>query len=138
MTYGPRRDPERLIRAGLRRVQAYEPIRPLESLSELTGIPAERLVKLDGNENPYGCSPVVRRALAGYPFFHIYPDPLQRELEGPLEEYAGIGREHIVAGSGSDELIDLVLRMFLEPGDRVINCPPTFGMYPFSTAVCGG
>jgi histidinol-phosphate aminotransferase len=43
-----------------------------------------------------------------------------------------------VVGSGSDELIDLVLRLSLEPGDRVINCPPTFGMYPFSTGVCGG
>jgi histidinol-phosphate aminotransferase len=39
---------------------------------------------------------------------------------------------------GSDELIDLILRLFLEPGDEVINCPPTFGMYPFSTDVCGG
>jgi histidinol-phosphate aminotransferase len=43
-----------------------------------------------------------------------------------------------VAGSGSDELIDLILRLFLEPGDKVINSVPTFGMYPFSTAVCGG
>jgi histidinol-phosphate aminotransferase len=41
-------------------------------------------------------------------------------------------------GSGSDELIDLILRLFLEPGDKVINCTPTFGMYPFSTEVCGG
>jgi histidinol-phosphate aminotransferase len=39
---------------------------------------------------------------------------------------------------GSDELIDLILRLFLKPGDEVINCPPTFGMYPFSTDVCGG
>jgi histidinol-phosphate aminotransferase len=39
---------------------------------------------------------------------------------------------------GSDDLIDLILRLFLKPGDEVINCPPTFGMYPFSTDVCGG
>jgi len=39
---------------------------------------------------------------------------------------------------GSDELIDLILRLFLKPGDEVINCPPTFGMYPLSTDVCGG
>jgi histidinol-phosphate aminotransferase len=39
---------------------------------------------------------------------------------------------------GSDELIDLILRLFLEPREEVINCPPTFGMYPFSTEVCGG
>jgi histidinol-phosphate aminotransferase len=39
---------------------------------------------------------------------------------------------------GSDDLIDLILRLFLKPGDEVINCPPTFGMYLFSTDVCGG
>jgi len=46
--------------------------------------------------------------------------------------------KYILAGAGSDELIDLILRLFLEPGDGVVNCPPTFGMYPFCTDVCGG
>jgi len=128
----------RLIRGDLSGIEPYEPIVPLEVLSERCGVPVEKLIKLDGNENPYGCSPRVRRALAEYAFYHIYPDPLHREIMGPLEKYVGVGREHIVAGSGSDELIDLTLRLFLEPGDKVINCVPTFGMYPFSTAVCGG
>ena len=39
---------------------------------------------------------------------------------------------------GSDDLIDLILRLFLKSGDEVINCPPTFSMYLFSTDVCGG
>jgi histidinol-phosphate aminotransferase len=129
---------ERLIRGNLSGIEPYEPIVPLEVLSKRCGVPVDKLIKLDGNENPYGCSPRVRRALAKYNFYHIYPDPLHREIMGPLEEYAGVSRKHIVAGSGSDELIDLVLRLFLEPGDKVINCVPTFGMYPFSTAVCGG
>lgn len=138
MTCDPARGAERLIRANLRGIEPYEPIVPVEVLSERSGVPVERLIKLDGNENPYGCSPRVRRALAAYPFYHIYPDPLHREIQEPLEKYVGVGREYIVAGSGSDELIDLVLRLFVEPGDKVINCAPTFGMYPFSTEVCGG
>ena len=129
---------ERLMRGDLAGIEPYEPIVPLEALSERSGVPVEKLIKLDGNENPYGCSPRVRRALADYGFYHIYPDPVHRELMGPLERYVGVGREHIVAGSGSDELIDLILRLFLEPGDKVVNCVPTFGMYPFSTEVCGG
>ena len=44
----------------------------------------------------------------------------------------------IVCGLGSDDLIDLILRAVLLPGDGVINCPPTFGMYPFSTEIAGG
>ena len=138
MTPSPTRGAERLVRGDLLGIEPYEPIVPLEVLSERCGVPVEKLIKLDGNENPYGCSPKVRRALARYKFYNIYPDPLHREIMGPLEKYVGVDCEHIVAGSGSDELIDLVLRIFLEPGDKVINCAPTFGMYPFSTAVCGG
>ncbi len=129
---------EKLIRGDLWSIKAYQPIVPPDVLSERAGIPIKGLIKLDGNENPYGCSPRVKDALANYPFYHIYPDPDQREVRTALERYVGVGAEHIVAGSGSDELIDLILRLFLEPGDRVINCVPTFGMYPFSTEICGG
>jgi len=129
---------EKLIRSDLSRLKAYQPIIPPDVLSERAGIPVERVIKLDGNENPYGCSPRVGRALAGYPFYHIYPDPEQHELRKTLAVYVGVDAAHIVAGAGSDELIDLILRLFLEPGDRVINCVPTFGMYPFCTEVCGG
>ena len=129
---------ERLIRSDLLSLKAYQPIVPPEVLSERSGVPIKGVIKLDGNENPYGCSPRVRDALARYPFYHIYPDPDQREVRQALAGYAGVGAEHILAGAGSDELIDLILRLFLEPGDRVLNCVPTFGMYSFCTEVCGG
>ena len=131
-------DIERLMRGDLAGLNAYQPIDPPDILGERVGIPAEGVIKLDGNENPYGCSPRVRSALAEYPYYHIYPDPEQREIRRALERYAGVDAAHIVAGAGSDELIDLMLRLFIEPGDGVVNCPPTFGMYPFCTQVCGG
>jgi len=129
---------EKLIRPELVTMKGYIPIEPTEVLSQRAELPSSKVIKLDGNENPYGCSPKVYQALATYPYYHNYPDPEQRELRKALEEYTGLGRQHIVCGMGSDELIDLVLRLFLKPGDEVINCPPTFGMYPFSTDVCGG
>ena len=113
----------------------YTPIEPTDILEQRT---EGRIIKLDGNENPYGCSPKVPEALANYPYYHIYPDPEQRILRQALEKYTGLSSKYLICGSGSDELIDLILRLFLEPGDKVINCPPTFGMYPFSTDVCGG
>lgn len=119
-------------------MKEYASITPIEVLSEYIGISAEGIIKLDGNENPYGCSPQVHRALATYPYYHIYPDPEQRELRKALEGYVGVPADHMVAGSGSDELIDLVLRLFVTLGDKVINCTPTFGMYSFLTEVCGG
>ena len=129
---------DKLIRADLKHLTSYQPIEPTDVLSQRSEISLKDVIKLDGNENPYGCSNKVREALAEYPFYHIYPDPEQRKLKKALSEYIGINVEHIVAGSGSDELIDLILRLFIEPGDRVINLPPTFGMYPFCTGVCGG
>jgi histidinol-phosphate aminotransferase len=131
-------DIEGLIRPELKGMKAYIPIEPTAVLSQRAKIPEENVIKLDGNENPYGCSARVKQALADYAFYNLYPDPEQRELRKALEKYTGISSEHVLAGSGSDELIDLVLRLFVEPGDKVINCPPTFGMYPFSTDVCGG
>ena len=131
-------DIEKLIRPELVTMKSYVPVESTEALSQQTELPPGKIIKLDGNENPYGCSPKVYQALATYPYYHNYPDPEQRELRKALEKYTGLGYQHIVCGMGSDELIDLILRLFLKPGDEVINCPPTFGMYPFSTDVCGG
>lgn len=129
---------EKMMRGDLLGLKAYQPIIPLDVLSERAGVPTGEVIKLDGNENPYGCSPRVGRALADYPFYHIYPDPEQREIRKALAGYVGVDAEHIIAGAGSDELIDLTLRLFLEPGDGVINCVPAFGMYHFCTEICGG
>jgi len=101
-------------------------------------VPVESIIKLDANENPYGCSPRVSQALASYPDINIYPDAGQTELRKLLQGYTGIGAEHIVASGGSDQLIDLILRLFVAPGDEVINCIPTFAMFGFSTGMCNG
>ncbi len=116
----------------------YTPIEPFEVLSARLGLPPEQIVKLDANENPYGPSPLARQALADLPFAHIYPDPESRALRQGLASFTGLPVEHLLAGAGADELIDLLLRVLLEPDDCVINCPPTFGMYPFDTLLNAG
>lgn len=135
---GARIDVTRLARADLLAMAGYEPVEPTDVLARQLGIPPEKVVKLDGNENPYGPSPKVLAALADYRGYHLYPDPLQRRAREALARHLALGEEHIVLGSGSDELIDLLLRVVLSPGDAVINCQPTFGMYAFSTELCGG
>jgi histidinol-phosphate aminotransferase len=59
-------------------------------------------------------------------------------LRAALADFTGAPVENLLAGSGADELIDLLLRVLLEPGDRVLNLPPTFGMYPFDTHLNAG
>ncbi len=78
--------------------------------------------------------PQIKDAIAACNQLHIYPDPAQTGLRAALAEYTGFTPEHIVAGCGSDELLDVVLRL-CEPGG-VVTCPPTFGMYSFLGKIC--
>ena len=127
-----------LIRPDIADMAPYTPIMPFDVLSQRLGIPAEDIIKLDANENPYGPSPCVYQALADETYYHIYPDPDSSSLRQALSQYIGVEATHIVAGHGADELIDLVIRLFVAHGDAVINCPPTFGMYRFDTELNGG
>jgi histidinol-phosphate aminotransferase len=109
----------------------YTPIEPFEVLSARTGRQPSQIVKLDANENPYGPLPAVREALGKLDFPHIYPDPESHSLRKMLSAFTGIGDEYLLASAGADELIDLLMRVLLEPGDCILSCPPTFGMYSF-------
>jgi len=130
-----KRDPLSMVRPHFKDLVPYVPIIPTAILQRDT---LARIVKLDGNENPYGPSPRALAALQQYQDYHIYPDPLHRELRPMLADYVGVTPDRVIPGNGSDEIIDLLMRLFLEAGDIVINCPPSFGMYPFNTQVCGG
>ena len=129
---------ERFIRPDLITFGGYSARTSPETLKGKVEVAVEDIIKLDANENPYGCSPRVRKALATCPDLNIYPDNSQTRLRKLLEGYTGVDARHIVAGSASNQLIDLVLRLFISQGDEVINCVPTFGIYRFSTELCGG
>jgi histidinol-phosphate aminotransferase len=130
-------DPETLVRPHLRAVEAYQPILPFEVLGERLGLPPEQIVKLDANENPYGPLPQVTEALGRLRFAHIYPDPGASELRRELSRRTGVPDDLLLAGAGADELIALLTTLLVDPGDSVICCPPTFGMYAFDGAVHG-
>lgn len=122
---------ESFIRDHIREMPAYQPVVPREVLAHELGRPISDLIKLDANENPFGPLPAVFDELGRLANLHLYPDPEARKLRHALAQYHQIPEERIVAGAGADELIDLILRILIDPGDRVINCPPTFGMYAF-------
>lgn len=129
---------EKLIRPELASFMGYSARKSPDTLDGQVEVPVESIIKLDANENLYGCSPKVNEALATYPYLNIYPDDKQVRLRKLLAGLSGVDARYIVAGSGSNTLIDLVLRLFLNKGDEVINCVPTFGIYKFSTDLCGG
>ncbi len=131
-------DPQQIVRPDVKEMEPYIPIVPFEVLSERLGRLPANITKLDANENPYGPSPAALEAIATGNWYHIYPDPESNALRRALSSYLDVPVERLLVGMGADELIDLILRALISPGDGVVNCPPSFGMYPFSTAVNGG
>ncbi|MCH7739639.1 MAG: aminotransferase class I/II-fold pyridoxal phosphate-dependent enzyme [Chloroflexi bacterium] len=127
-------DVTKLIRSHLSSIEAYTPVDPAEELARRAGISPEEVVKLNGNENPFGAHPEVAGAI-GASSLHLYPDPNQNAVRKALADYTGMPFECLLAGAGGDELIDLLLRLFVEPGERLLDCEPTFGMYSFCARV---
>ncbi len=130
-------DLERLLRADILQIPEYPAPETPAELTARTGIPEDHFIKLDQNENPYGCSPRVRSALARFDRYHIYPDGTAAELRRHLAEYVGAPPEQIVVGNGSDELIDLILCVLMNPGDKVLINSPTFAYYASSAGARG-
>jgi histidinol-phosphate aminotransferase len=113
-------DLNKLVRRNIKTLKPYSSAR-----HEFVG---NASVFLDANENPYG-SPLDQE-------FNRYPDPLQWQLKFAITRIKGVPAENIFIGNGSDEVIDLALRIFCDPGkDNVIICPPTYGMYEVSASI---
>ena len=120
------------IRRDIASMSAYTPTTSLEVFAERLGRSTDSLIKLDANENPFGPSPRVQAALAQLAGAHIYPDPEAGRLRSLLADYCGAPAEQILCGAGADELIELIFQLCIEPGDCIINTPPTFAMYSFN------
>lgn len=110
-----------LVRKELKKIKTYTPSKTIEEISQEVGIPVEKILKLDSGENLY----------TGKVGFYLYPDPACQELRQKLSSYTGYDPQWIVCGNGSDELIDLLIKVFVSPGEEIIISPPTFSMYEF-------
>ena len=101
-----------LIRQNIKSLEAYSSARD-EFKAMSSGV-----VFIDANENPFDTG------------LNRYPDPQQNLVKEALSKLKGISEEQILLGNGSDEVLDLIFRVFCEPReDNVIVLPPTYGMY---------
>ena len=111
---------ENIVRKNIWNLKPYSSAR---SEFDLYGSDKNELTLLDANENPKGD-------------LNRYPDPMQSSIKEELAKQKDILPNQIFVGNGSDEAIDLLYRIFCEPGkDTVITCPPTYGMYEVSAAI---
>ncbi len=123
----------------VRAISPYQPGKPIAELARETGIPEAHIVKLASNENPLGMSPKARSAmLAATADLERYPDGSGFTLKAVLAERYGIAQERIALGNGSNELFELVARVFLAPGRSAVFSRHAFAVYPLATLAAGG
>lgn len=119
---------------GVLSLQAYAPGMPVEELQRRLGI--ARAIKLASNENPLGPSPRVAEALAAAVSggnLALYPDGSGHRLKSALSAFYGVAPECITLGNGSNDIIELLGRVFLGPGRAALFSAHAFAVYPIVT-----
>lgn len=115
----------------------YQPGKPLEEVQRELGL--TDVIKLASNENPFGCSSKVSAALQQInDYYHQYPEATAPLLKKKLANHLNIDPNNIIFGNGSDEIIQMICRTFLEPEDESVMADITFPVYKTEVRIEGG
>ncbi|QWT45894.1 histidinol-phosphate transaminase [Azospira inquinata] len=120
----------------VRAIAPYQPGKPITELARETGIPVEKIVKLASNENPLGMSPKARQAVEqAIASLERYPDDF--DLKQAVARHTGKAMDQVVLGNGSNDVLDLVARVFLSAGRSALYSQHAFAVYPLATVSVG-
>ena len=120
----------------VRAISPYLPGKPITALAREMGIAVDKIVKLASNENPLGMSPKARQAVeAAVAGIERYPD--QFELIDKVAGHCGVEQNQVILGNGSNDLLDLIARVFLAPGRSAVFAQYAFAVYPLATLSTG-
>lgn len=128
---------QELINPNVLNMVPYKPGKPIEELQREHNL--KRVVKLASNENPLGISTHVADAIKNeISHLNFYPENDCYYLRHRIADYNGIGADNVIVGAGSVELISMIVRTFLLPGQTVLTSEKTFLMYKISAVETGG
>lgn len=114
----------------------YQPGKPLEEVKRELGL--ERVIKLASNENPFGSSKEVWKAIEqGKDALQLYPEGLAPDLREKLAEHLEVDPRRLIFGNGSDEVVQMIARSYLEPGTEAVMADLTFPRYETVTKIEG-
>jgi len=131
-------DIEKLAPANVRGIAPYVPGKPIAETARELGIPEAEILKMASNENPLGASPKALAAIRGaLDELHYYPDGGGFELKRVLSRRLGVAPANIVLGNGSNDVLELVARAFLRPGDSAVYSQHAFMVYPLVIQAIG-
>jgi histidinol-phosphate aminotransferase len=125
-----------LASSGIRELQPYQPGKPVEELQRELGI--SDIIKLASNENPLGASPNVNAGIqAALPELARYPDGSAYTLKHKLAKFLDVQPNNLTMGNGSNDVLELLARVYLRPGLEAICSQHSFVVYPLATKVTG-
>ncbi len=128
-----------LINPVLNNLPVYQPGRPIEEVARELGLPCDDIIKLASNENPLGPSPLALAAMKkAVKKVHLYPDGNSYYLKNKLAQKLSISPENIILGNGSNEIIEFVGHILINPDVDVIVSQYCFAIYPIITKMFGG
>jgi histidinol-phosphate aminotransferase len=120
----------------IKQLHPYSPGKPVEELERELGI--REAIKLASNENPLGCSPLVRDVLqSASEHIELYPDANAYYLKQRLAHKLGVGTDQITIGNGSNDVLDLIARSFLDCSTEAVYSQYAFMVYAMVTQACG-
>jgi len=126
----------RLWRDALDLVTPYDAGQPLEAVARELGV--DEVVRLSANESPLGPSPKVVEALRREAArVHLYPDGGSTALRQALGQWAGVAPDWILVGNGADEVLAILARALLDPGDEIVVPHPAFEPYGTEATLSG-
>ena len=117
----------------------YEPGKPVEDVARELGLDPATVIKLASNENPLGPSPKAQEAMRQeVDRVHFYPDGGGFHLRNAIAQHTGLGRENVVLGNGSNEIIELLFHTFTRPGiHEVVTSRHAFAVYTLMAQLFG-
>ncbi|MGJ7509152.1 histidinol-phosphate transaminase [Variovorax sp. GT1P44] len=125
-----------LVRPEVPALPAYNAGLSSEAVRSRYGV--DRIARLASNENPFGASPAVARALTGLALrVGTYPDANCTALRAAIAERIGASAAQIVIGNGSESILQMLCQAFLSPGDRVLTQRPAFGLHEIYPRMMG-
>jgi histidinol-phosphate aminotransferase len=122
----------------LKTLPTYQPGRPIEEVARELGLPADSIIKVASNENPFGPSPLAIAAMQkAVPHVNLYPDGNAFYLKQKLAAKLGVEPANLVLGNGSNEIIEFVAHALLAPGTDIVVSQYCFAIYPIVAKMAG-
>jgi len=119
-------------------LKKYDAGKPISIVAKSLGIDETKIIKLASNENAFGCSPKIKEFISLNAIdVNRYPDGDSFILKNEIKKKFNVSSDQIIVGNGSNDILDIIARVFLSPGRSSMFSQYSFAVYPLASKSCG-